>query len=149
MVSVDVERESHRALLQALDIDAPRVVIDGKLHRRVLREDSTYHCMAGDIVVTRSLYRECGTRGGRTDDPVSLRTGVVGDGWLPLTAQAMAYQLQRGTSRDAESSARQVRRLPYSRSSFERVGHLVGDVLVVLEHRPDLGGCQDSCRINW
>jgi len=31
---------------------------------------------------------------------VSLRAGVVGDGWLPLTAQAMAFQLQKGTMRD-------------------------------------------------
>ena len=61
---------------------------------------------------------------------MSLRAGVVGDGWLPLTAQAMAHQLQRGTSRDAEESSRQVRRLPYSRSSFERVGHLVGEMYV-------------------
>ncbi len=127
----EIERSSHQAMLQALDVDAPRVVIEGKLYRRVLREDSTYHCMVGDIVVKRSLYRECGTRGGKTVDPVSLRAGVVGDGWLPLTAQAMAYQLQRGTSRDAEESARQVRRLPYSRSSFERVGHLVGERYVV------------------
>lgn len=125
--TAEIERSSHQAMLQALDIDAPRVVIEDTLYRRVLREDSTYHCMAGDIVVTRSLYRECGTHHGRTVDPVSLRAGVVGDGWLPLTAQAMAYQLQRGTSRDAENSARQVRRLPYSRSSFERVGHLVGE----------------------
>jgi len=125
--AAEIERESHRAMLQSLDIDEKAVVIEGVRYRRVLREDSTYHCMAGDIVVTRSLYRECGTRGGKTVDPVSLRAGVVGDGWLPLTAQAMAYQLQRGTSRDAEESARQVRRLPYSRSSFERVGHLVGE----------------------
>ncbi len=125
--AAEIERESHRAMLQALDIDEKAVVIEGVRYRRVLREDSTYHCMAGDIVVTRSLYRECGTRGGKTVDPMSLRAGVVGDGWLPLTAQAMAYQLQRGTSRDAEESARQVRRLPYSRSSFERVGHLVGE----------------------
>ena len=125
--TAEIERSSHQAMLQALDIDAPRVVIGDKLYRQVLREDSTYHCMAGDIVVTRSLYRECGTRGGKTVDAVSLRAGVLGDGWLPLTAQAMAYQLQRGTSRDAEESARQVRRLPYSRSSFERVGHLLGE----------------------
>jgi len=125
--AAEIERESHRAMLQSLDIDERAVVIEGVRYRRVLREDSTYHCMAGDIVVTRSLYRECGTRDGKTVDPVSLRAGVVGDGWLPLTAKAMAYQLQRGTSRDAEDSARQVRRLPYSRSSFERVGHLVGE----------------------
>ena len=128
--AAEIERASHQVVLQALDIDKPRVVIEGKLYRRVLREDSTYRCMAGEVVVTRSLYRECGTRAGRTVDPVSLRAGVVGDGWLPLTAKAMAHQLQRGTSRGAEESAQQMRRLPYSRSSFERVGHLLGEMYV-------------------
>ena len=125
--AAEIERESNRAMLQSLDIDEQAVIIDGVRYRRVLRADSTYYCMAGEIVVTRSLYRECGTRGGKTVDPVSLRAGVVGDGWLPRTARAMAHQLQRGTSRDAEESARQVQRLPYSRSSFEWVGHLVGE----------------------
>ena len=78
--AAEIERESHRAMLQALDIDEKAVVIEGVRYRRVLREDSTYHCMAGDIVVTRSLYRECGTRAGKTVDPVSLRAGVIGDG---------------------------------------------------------------------
>lgn len=124
--AAEIERSSHQAMLQSLDIDAPRVIIGDKVYRQVLRESSTYYCMAGAIAVTHSLYRECGTHHGRTVDPVSLRAGVVGDGWLPLTSQAMAHQLQRGTSRDAEETARQVRRLPYSRASFERVGHLVG-----------------------
>ena len=128
--AAEIERNSHQAMLQALDVDAPRVVIEAKQYRRVLREDSTYHTMAGDVVVTRSLYRECGTHHGRTVDPVSLRAGVVGDGWLPRTAQAMAYQLQQGTSRDAEKTAQEMQRLPYSRSSFERVGHLVGEMYV-------------------
>jgi len=128
--AAEIERESHRALLQALDVDSPRVVIDGKPHRRVLREDSTYHTMAGDVVVTRSLYRECGTRGGRTVDAVSLHAGVIGDGWLPRTAQAMAHLLQQGTSREAETTARRMKRLEYSRSSFEGVGHLTGELYV-------------------
>jgi hypothetical protein len=128
--AAEVERESHRAMLQALDIDCPRVVIDEKPYRRVLREDSTYHTMAGDVVVTRSLYRECGTRRGKTVDPVSLRAGVVGDGWLPRTAKAMTHLLQQGTSREAETTASRMGRLPYSRSSFERVGHLTGELYV-------------------
>ena len=44
--------------------------------------------MAGSVSAERSLYRQSGERGGqpggRVVDPVSLRAGVVEDGWLKL-----------------------------------------------------------------
>ena len=66
-------------------------------------------------------------------DAVSLRAGVVGDGWLPHTARAMAHAVQQGTSREAKATAGEFGRLPYSRSSFERVAHLLG-ALTVADH---------------
>ena len=63
-------------------------------------------------------------------DAVSLRAGVVGDGWWPRTARAMSYAVQQGTSREAEKTAQEFRRLPYSRASFERVAHVVGALAV-------------------
>jgi hypothetical protein len=132
------ERSAHRALLQSLDIDVAAVVIGGLRYTRVGRCEASYHTMAGSVSIERSLYRQSGQRGGQPGgkvvDPVSLRTGVVGDGWLPRTARAMAHAVQQGTSREAETSAGEFGRLPYSRASFERVAHLVG-ALAVADHQ--------------
>ena len=67
-----------------------------------------------------------GERNGPTVDTVSLRAGCVADGWLPEAVVPMAYLLARGTSREAEATARQAGVLPYCRCSFERMGHQVG-----------------------
>src|SRR5207249_6949798 len=75
-----------------------------------------------------------GQHGGKVVDAVSVRAGVVGDGWLPHTARGMAHAIQQGTSREAEASAREFGRLPYSRSSFEKVAHLVA-ALAVADHQ--------------
>lgn len=133
-----VECAGNQAVLQTLDIDVPAVIIGGIRYTRVGRCPAPYHTMAGSVPVTHTLYRESGTRGGtaegRVVDPVSLRAGVIGKGWLPGTARAMAHDMQQGTSREAAASAGEKHRLPYSRESFERVAHLVG-ALAVAGHR--------------
>jgi hypothetical protein len=121
-----IERASHQAVLQGLDVDQPRVRIEGQGYRRVGRYEGEYYTLAGPVRVTRTLYREQGQRNAKTVNAVSLRSGAVADGWLPATAQAMAHQLQQGTAREAELTAQQLGRLPYSRSSFERIGQDVG-----------------------
>ena len=125
-----IERAGHQAVLQALDIDRPSVMIGGARFTKVGRCEATYYTLAGPVAVERSLYREAGKRNAKVVDPVSLRAGVLEDGWLPRTASAMAHQVQQVTSREAEESARHLGRLPYSRSSFERVAHAVGDLYV-------------------
>ena len=87
------------------------------------------------VSIERSLYRQSGQRGGhpggRVVDPVSLRAGVVEQGWLPRTAQVMAHQVQQGPSRRRRwRRPGSTARLPYSRSSVERVAHLVGALAV-------------------
>src|SRR6266571_3292997 len=93
------EREAHRAILQSLDIDVPAVVIGKERYTRVGRCADKYHTMAGSVSVERSLYRKSGERGGQPGgkvvDAVSLRAGVVGDGWLPHTARVMAHAMQQ------------------------------------------------------
>ena len=87
----------HQRVLTALDVDAPTVVIDGRVHTRVHRVERRYYTLAGDVVVMRSLYR-CG-RNAKVVDPIALRTGALEGGWLPDTATAMAHLLQQGPSR--------------------------------------------------
>src|SRR2546427_2810344 len=132
------ELAGHRAILQSLDMDVAAVIIGGVRDTRVGRCEAPYRTMAGSVSVERSLYRQSGERGGprggRVVDPVGLRAGVVEDGWLPRTARAMAHAVQQGPSREAEASAREFGRLPYSRASFERVAHLVG-ALAVADHQ--------------
>jgi hypothetical protein len=123
-----VERAGHQGLLAGLDLNAAKVVIDGALHTRVGRCEGAYHTMAGSVSVERSLYRRDGERNSKVVDTISLRVGVVADGWLPQTARAMAHHVQAGTARDAEASAGETGRLVYSRCSFERVTHAIGEL---------------------
>jgi len=122
-----VERAAHAEVLRSLDIDAPRIQVRGELYSRFGREPGTYFTMAGEVVIERAVYRQVGVRNGPILDPIKLRTGAYGRGWLPLTAQCMANDVQRGPSREAADAARQGSRFPYSRASFERVAHLVGE----------------------
>ena len=84
-----IERASHQAVLQGLDVDQPRVLIEGQGYNRVGRYEADYYTMAGPVRVTHTLYREQGQRNAKTVNAVSLRCGAVADGWLPGTAQAM------------------------------------------------------------
>ena len=91
-----LERAAHAAVLGTLDVDAPQVVIEGQTYRKVMRSLGSYYTMAGAVCVERTLYRKVGERSGATVDAISLRTGVVGDGWLALSDrynQAIALSL--------------------------------------------------------
>ncbi|NRD62948.1 ISKra4 family transposase [Corallococcus exiguus] len=121
-----LQRDEKRRLLRGYDVDAPRLRLAGQFHARVGRYTAAYKTRQGAVEIERSLYREVGVRNGRTVDAISLRAGCVADGWLPEAAVPMGYLLARGTSREAQATARQMGVLPYCRASFERMGHEVG-----------------------
>ena len=124
--TAELECAVHQTVLGSLDIDVPFVRVWGKSYRRVHRTERAYGTMSGTVSVTRTLYRELGKRSGPVLDPIAMRAGMVDASWLPRTARAMSYLLAQGTSREATSTCDELHRLPYSRSSFERVGHAVG-----------------------
>jgi hypothetical protein len=122
-----VERVADEAALAALDVDTPQLLINKVLHVRVLRSTTSFKGLAGPAQVTRSLYRPAGRRNARVVDAVALRAGAVLGEWLPATAREMAFEVQRGTSREAEVTGKRRGRLPYSHASFEQVAHEVGE----------------------
>lgn len=124
----EIERVGHGVILASLNADAKKIKFRGLLWVLVATGiTQEYMTRTGPVVVARSLYREAGERNGPTIDPVSVRAGVVGDGWLPGVATEMAFEIQKGPSREAEKTACVHHILPYCRASFERIGHQVGE----------------------
>lgn len=142
----EVERGADEVALAALDVDAPKVMIDKVLHTRVLRDATTFMGLAGPARVTRSLYRPAGRRNAPVVDPVAVRAGAVEGVWLPATAREIAFEVQQRTSREAEASGKRLGRLPYSHSSFERVAHAVGEVYVQ-QHVPIEGALIEAFEV--
>lgn len=135
-LAADIERASHSTILPAYQVDSPRVSIQGKTYFQVGCSQGTYYSQAGPITFERPLFRETGRRNGKTVDPICLRIGAVGRGWLPQTAELMAYMIQQGTSREAAAAAKKTGRLPYSRMSFERIPHELGQRFYI--HQADI-----------
>lgn len=123
----EVEREGYAATLAALAVDARRIMVRGKTYNRFGRSEGIYRTAVGEVRVSRTLYREAGVRNGPVLDPIATRAGMINQGWCPSAWQGAAHLLQQGTAREAEATARTLGRLPYCASSFERVGHLVGE----------------------
>src|ERR1700693_2945401 len=105
------ELAGHRAILQSLDIDVAAVTIGGMRYTRVGRCEAPYHTMAGSGSGGRSPERRSGAGGG---ERVIRGGGVWEDGWLPRAAREMAHAVHQGPSREADASAREFGRLPYS-----------------------------------
>lgn len=131
-----IETATHHCTLQAAAIEAQSIVVGGETYTRVGEGMGTYYAMTGPVELPRGLYRRVGERNGKTVDVISLRIGAIGNGWLPGAAQAIAHYMALGTSREAQKAAKQTHRLPYSRASFERVAHLVGEQW--LAHHADI-----------
>ncbi len=122
-----IEREAHAVILRSLEIDVPKIRIGGKWYTRIGHANGIFRTLSGPVEIPRAIYRPAGERNGKVVDAITIRTGAIGKGWLPKTAQAMAHAVQQTTSREAASSARQTGKLPYSAKSFDRVAHRVGE----------------------
>jgi hypothetical protein len=134
----DFEREVHERMMEAerdivaaemarLDVDADAVVIDGKVHRRVLRQSQTYMTSAGEVVVERTLYKDRRDEDGRCVSPMELTLGVIGDFWTPRAAQQALWVVTQMTPKKSEELFERVGSMTPSKSSLDRLPKLVAE----------------------
>jgi hypothetical protein len=124
---LEVERDVIKTEMQKFDLDADAVVIDGKLHRRVLRASQTYVTSAGEVEVERNLYKDRSDREGRCVSPMELQLGVVGDFWTPRAAQQVLWVVTQMTSKKSAELFERVGNMTPSKSSIDRLPKLIAD----------------------
>src|SRR5215510_4647828 len=134
----EFERELHERLMEferdvvatemaRLDVDAEAVLIDGKSHRRVLRQSQTYMAAAGEVVVERTLYKDRADDEGRCVSPMELTMGVVGGFWTPRAAQQALWVVTQMTPKKAEELFERVGNMGPSKSSLDRLPKLIAE----------------------
>lgn len=122
-----LERDLVASEMSRLDVDADAVIIDGKAHRRVLRQSQTYMTSAGEVVVERTLYKDRSDEEGRCVSPMELTMGVVGGFWTPRAAQQALWVVTQMTPKKAEELFGRVGNMGPSKSSLDRLPKVLSE----------------------
>jgi hypothetical protein len=128
----DFERELHRRLMEvdrevvaeaivAADIDAPKVVIGGVEHSRVLRSAQTYMTAAGPVKVERTLFKDRSDPRNRSVSVADLQLGILEGTWTPLAAQQAVYVVAQMTPQKGEELLERMGNMTPSKSSLDRL----------------------------
>ena len=115
-----VERELLTKELSRYDVTAKQIEVDGVTYRYTVTSSETYLSAAGQITVTRNLYRPPG-RGSKSICPLELRTGIVGGHWTPRAARQAAYVMAHLTPGSSEMLFDELGSMRPSRSSLDRL----------------------------
>jgi hypothetical protein len=134
----DFERELHQRFLEAerdiiademvrFDTEADAVLIEGKVHRRVLRQKQTYETSVGEVVVERTLYKDRTDAEGRCVSPMELSLGIVGDFWTPRAAQQALWVVTQMTPQKGAELFERAGNMTPSKSSLQRLPSRVAE----------------------
>lgn len=118
---MEFERDIVAGEMAKLDVDVPAVLIDGKVHRRVLRQSQRYMTAAGEVSVERWLYKDRADGEGRCVSPMELTLGVVGGFWTPRAAQQALWVVTQMTPKKAAELFERVGNMAPSKSSIDRL----------------------------
>jgi hypothetical protein len=124
---MEFERDIIASEMARLDVDADAVVIDGKVHRRVLRQSQTYMTTAGEVVVERALYKDRTDADGYCVSPLELKMGIVGGFWTPKAAQQALWVVTQMTPGKAEELFNRLGNMDPSKSSLDRLPKVISE----------------------
>lgn len=120
------EREVLAVEMASADTDADVIVLDGRVHRRVLRSRQTYMTAAGPVEVERNLYRDRT----RDEEPavaaMEKRLGIVAGFFTPLAAKQALWVVTQLTPRKAEELFERVGNMQPSKASLDRLPKELG-----------------------
>ena len=117
-IVAEAERDVMAEKLAQYDVDVPKLVIDGKSYRRVLRAESTYTCAAGEVRVMRSLYRH---EAELAIVPLELNAGIIEGHWTPWAARQMVVMTSLLPPQTGERLFAELGMLCPSKSSLDRL----------------------------
>ena len=123
----EIERDIVAAEMVKLDVDAAAIVVDGKVHRRVLKQTQRYMTSAGEVEVLRTLYKDRGDEEGRCVSPMELSIGIIGDFWTPRAAEQALWVVTQMTPKKSEELFGRVGNMRPSKSSIDRLPKLVAE----------------------
>ena len=115
-----VERELLAEELARYDVTAEQIEVDGVTYRQTLTSSKTYLTSAGEVSITRKLYRPSG-RGSKSICPLELRTGIIGGYWTPRAARQAASMVARVTPGEGETMFDEMGGMRPSRCSLDRL----------------------------
>ena len=117
-----LERRALQEALQSLDVAVEEIAVGGELLRRAYGKPfaAVYTCQAGEIRVSRHLYRRAdGT--GKAICPLELRAGIVESSWTPQAAGRICQAVAVMTPYEAELVIAGFGGMKPSRSSLDRL----------------------------
>lgn len=114
-------REALKEELARADVDAEAVMIDGTLHRRVLRGTETYLTTMGPVMVERTLYKDRTDSGARAVVALEAQIGIIGGFWTPAAAKQATWVVSQMTPGLSEELFKRVGTMRPSKSSLDRL----------------------------
>lgn len=122
-----VERASHAAALQRLDVDAPGIEVGGVGYRRTGRSPLPVTTSAGTVHVEQATYRERGGHRGKTVGAIALRAGLMAGNVTLAASRLLCHLVAQMPPSDSKAVLDEFGAVAVSTSTLDRLAKRISD----------------------